>query len=804
LEKDKITPVAWDTFTGAKRAVWSDILHIYPGQTTNLNLTFEQGNFFNGIEEIWLFGDMTNWILNNKDKMDEKIMLKQTAGTFFWKGDAEANSHLRFGLTDTHDWTPSDDANLKKGAWFVPAANGNSAVTGSAGNTMSFIPLHTGGEDVEKAWKLDTAGYYEITVDPVNYKFYVEKPVIVETVTVSGPNSVKKGTATIAGDFTAVVTGKNIPAQEVEWFIVETNTATGTGINTTTGILTIAPDEPNDQLTVKAISTADNVTSGIKTIDITSAEILAKPGTPALNAEGVASWTYAGDANVTNYSLRLYKGDVEQGTAVPIAKGTFTHSFLTVMRNAGTGVYSFTVTAIGDGIDYATSPESDKSNTREVTQSPKITDIWWAENGKIEWLNPGGGRDGNYTVQVYENQTFDGIYRPAEYKDTPADVFPDTKSDYHLAFAGIPAKIGTLFSVTVITKGDDLLMIDSEESEPSNEIDYTVFGNSRVWVIIEGGGNYVAGADDGKLAYSTNGTTWNLSSGPAQPVFTGSDAVRAIAHNGATPGVFVAVGYNGKIARSADGGETWTAVDWQGGSGSIGGAYLTVAFGNNRFVVGGDNGELRASTDNTGSTWSTVTGWNNSAILDGDTLKALMFDGTRFVAVSTIGRNAWSTNGNDDWIYISNNLQQGGQHDQGTRNILNGAAGNNTFVIAHTPVGTDGSTHIPRGTFAQIESRDWLWSPHALFADDSDPPDSWSLMEAVFFGGGRFIGVGGHGRASVSNDSGATWTLVPASATGFTRNNLISAAAGLSGNRILLSGNEYTGGWGKMTIITVP
>ncbi|MCL2879721.1 MAG: hypothetical protein FWF29_05695, partial [Treponema sp.] len=189
LEKDLITPIdvyndegRYTPATGIKRWASSDILHIYPGQTTNLTNTFESDKFFSGVSNIWLFGDMTDWDMANN--MPQKEMAAQADGTFTWTGDAAADSYFRFSLTDTSAWTPATDDNLKKGAWFAPAANGQSVVTTSAGNTWDFIPLGQGG--VNTAWKLD-AGYYQITVDPIGGKFFVDKPDIVTDVTVSGP-----------------------------------------------------------------------------------------------------------------------------------------------------------------------------------------------------------------------------------------------------------------------------------------------------------------------------------------------------------------------------------------------------------------------------------------------------------------------------------------------------------------------------------------------------------------------------------------------------------------------------------------
>ena len=68
LEKNLITPAGdyneeqeFGPATGIYRWVWSDILHIYPDQTTNLAPVFDPENSFIGIKEMWLFSDMTDW-----------------------------------------------------------------------------------------------------------------------------------------------------------------------------------------------------------------------------------------------------------------------------------------------------------------------------------------------------------------------------------------------------------------------------------------------------------------------------------------------------------------------------------------------------------------------------------------------------------------------------------------------------------------------------------------------------------------------------------------------------------------------
>lgn len=81
------------------------------------------------------------------------------------------------------------------------------------------------------------------------------------------------------------------------------------------------------------------------------------------------------------------------------------------------------------------------------------------------------------------------------------------------------------------------------------------FGANTVRTITSVGARFVAGGDGGKIATSSNffGTPW-----VSQTSQFGSDAILGLATN-YTAGLVVAVGTNGKISSSSDGGQTWVA-----------------------------------------------------------------------------------------------------------------------------------------------------------------------------------------------------------------------------------------------------
>jgi hypothetical protein len=320
--------------------------------------------------------------------------------------------------------------------------------------------------------------------------------------------------------------------------------------------------------------------------------------------------------------------------------------------------------------------------------------------------------------------------------------------------------------------GNDLLLIPGAPTE-SDKIHYTVFGNSRVWTIVQGGGRYVAGANNGKIGWSDDGITWTLSD---QDVF-GNHAVRGIAHNGGSPGIFMAVGQSGRIVRSTDGGETWQNITWETGA-TLSDDYLTIAFGgtgaNARFVAAGDGGEVRASTDNTGATWTTITGWNASRILDVDgnwrPIAVIMHDGTDFVAFNNWpGKHARSASGLSGWQWISDTI-----NGDSNRRVVGGAFGNSRYMI--------------------LENSGWIGATTTLGGNWSTWADTQGNA-ALSFSNERFISVG-TGSARIS-ENGETWTTLT---TGFYSTDVISVAFRLPNGDIILSGNQPAG-WGSMRLV---
>ena len=148
---------------------------------------------------------------------------------------------------------------------------------------------------------------------------------------------------------------------------------------------------------------------------------------------------------------------------------------------------------------------------------------------------------------------------------------------------------------------------------------------------------------------------------PAASPF-GSSYIIGIAYGN---GVFVAVGYNGTIARSTDGGATWGSLISNPFGSSI---IASIAYGNGVFVAGTADGKIARSLDG-GATWGSLI----SSPFGGSYLYSIAYGNGVFVAGSTIGKIARSLDGGATWgSLISNPF--------GSSNIVSIAYGNGVFV----------------------------------------------------------------------------------------------------------------------------
>ena len=213
----------------------------------------------------------------------------------------------------------------------------------------------------------------------------------------------------------------------------------------------------------------------------------------------------------------------------------------------------------------------------------------------------------------------------------------------------------TYTGISGITYGNDKFVAVGNSGKMSTSPDgitWTAVTNTALTAplnaIAWGNGKFVAVgyavSNVGKMAYSTNGTNWTAVADADSP-FTSN--IQAIAWGN---GVFVAVGYGGEIAYSSNG-ETWTAVSnspfYYDGDDILEKANAdippAIAFGNGKFVAVSSSGKTAVSSN--GSTWTVVADsvfggeyWNNSIV-------AIAYGNNRFVVINLNGRFAyWDSN----------------------------------------------------------------------------------------------------------------------------------------------------------------
>ncbi|MCL2601052.1 MAG: hypothetical protein FWD88_07725, partial [Treponema sp.] len=195
------------------------------------------------VTAVWLVGLADTWT------MPGTPMTPGDDGIFTWEGDVVAPANtFRFNLTDTANWAAA--------SWFAPEANNTPAVLGI--NQMIRFTTNP-----DTAWTLQD-GWYRLTVDTVAATLYVERPVVITGVTVSGPSNIQAGDSTAAGDFHATVQGTN-PGQGVTWSIVGARHA-DTTIDAGTGVLRVSINEDAASLTIRATSSLNTEQYGQRSI----------------------------------------------------------------------------------------------------------------------------------------------------------------------------------------------------------------------------------------------------------------------------------------------------------------------------------------------------------------------------------------------------------------------------------------------------------------------------------------------------------------------------------------------------------
>ncbi|MDR1788658.1 MAG: hypothetical protein LBR16_09485 [Treponema sp.] len=374
-------------------------------------------------------------------------------------------------------------------------------------------------------------------------------------------------------------------------------------------------------------------------------------------------------------------------------------------------------------------------------------------------------------------------------------------SDTKVSITGLAASTGGTNTLTVTTAAlaapaggvsvsADKLLAWADSTSP--------FGTSDVNGFAYGAGRFVA-VGAGKIAHSSDGSTWTLVSDSGSQWSNASDY---ILFNNVVYGnnKFVAVGYWvnggaeegggkagwGAAATSSDG-STWTVsgnkvLDSAGDS--INRRVYDVAFGDGRFVAVGRWAKSAWSTD--GVTWNPVQiesfgTWGT----DYQDINAITYGNGRFVAAGGNGKVAFSPKG-ETWTWVANILLGEG------KSVKTLAYGNGYFIAA----GDGGNMKVvPQGSLAggsgDNGGQNWVGVDSKF--------DTTNIL-SVAWGGTRFIAVGDNGRMSESAD-GTVWNAIPPG-TGADQNHFTSEEGihrVFYGNSIFVAGgNAYNGNASKL------
>jgi hypothetical protein len=317
------------------------------------------------------------------------------------------------------------------------------------------------------------------------------------------------------------------------------------------------------------------------------------------------------------------------------------------------GEQTRTVTGLGNGTAYTfTLTAVDASGNKSAGQTITLTPV-----------APNPFTDANVAVRLVDIDAASAALTWTDPPDagldhievtwTPGGDTPQTvpKGTQTAAISGLTSDVSYTFTLRAVdTEGNKsggvtVTLIPNKLQKWTRVIsaeDGNPFGATRITALAYGGGRFVAGGWSGKMAWSADGITWTAVTGST----FGSTTIQSITW-GRPSGQekFVAVGDSGKMAWSADG-VTWTAVtDSIFGSTTISGITWGGTSGQEKFIAVGSSGKMAWSAD--GQSWTAVTGTDSA--FGSTSILSIAWGGSsgqeKFVAGGNSAKMAWSANG---------------------------------------------------------------------------------------------------------------------------------------------------------------
>jgi len=381
--------------------------------------------------------------------------------------------------------------------------------------------------------------------------------------------------------------------------------------------------------------------------------------------------------------------------------------------------------------------------------------------------NEPSGDDGTFTVTGIPS-TYNGKYAGFEGVNNTVELLGC--QSYNMA-----TEVGTLVQIV----GGSVSLPMWVYNSASNQLvrytgNHTVEGAIGIWNSSTSTESEIVERGWASITFSNGSATrtWDSGTGggnqPSGESPFGTSQIRAVAYGNNR---FVAVGYNGKMATSTDG-TTWTAVtDNTFGTSTI----WDIAFGNGKFVAGGGS-NLATSTD--GATWtastdSTFSSSNITVIAYGD--GKFIGGGQTGKIVTSVDGVAWTTVSNSPFStsYICAIANGNGRFVAvATANNSHGLVSTSTDGVTWTaasdsPFGASAGSQINGITYGSGKFVAMCYNPVRMstsadgitWTAATDGTIGTTYNNSIVYGGNRFVAGGSSGKMAYSSD-GVTWTAV--------------------------------------------
>jgi len=211
-------------------------------------------------------------------------------------------------------------------------------------------------------------------------------------------------------------------------------------------------------------------------------------------------------------------------------------------------------------------------------------------------------------------------------------------------FSGKPTTIGTFeFTVIATNKAGNDSKVFSIVIEPSwTEVSNSTFGESSIGAIAYGNGKFVAVGMNGKMATSTDGTTWTAVKWPDDET-----SISSIGYNYKDNYFFLSAnklhGTKTILATSTDG-TSWYKNKTITSGIAVNFSINSFAYGNDIFVVSGSSRNKLFATF-LQDDWDLYDNYNTSVFNDVTHIYKIVYGNGKFVAVCNKGKIAYSTDG---------------------------------------------------------------------------------------------------------------------------------------------------------------